>query len=359
MALSNAIIPILPRLDNTLQIQAYIYSAYFFGAMVTTLPGGIFSDRIGQLPVVCSGFILTIISGAFLMIVTDPILILLSRLVEGVGAGFFVAAALSWINYQSDHARLSGIFMALLNLGLLMGLVGGGWITGLFGDLSAGIRFFTFLTILPFLAVVSGMAIREDKKKTISAERVHPGWRSLMHEVAGMAVRQAPLWYSVIILLGITGFVQAFYPDLSGLPSQDIGTALAMMNLATIIASIIAPWFRIEPVLLIRISSIIMGGLVLIFVQYPSSVFVMGFVAGLIMISQISYLAVAEEHQGIAMGLFSTSSYAGMTLLPALGGFIAGQISVSAAVICIALFAGGCFVFIGRCGCRGFSGSSE
>ncbi|HWQ63529.1 MAG TPA: MFS transporter [Methanospirillum sp.] len=362
MALSNAIIPILPSLNGALQIQTFIYSAYFFGAMITTLPGGIISDRIGQFRVVIAGMILTVLSGAFLAMVSDPVLILLIRLAEGIGAGLFVSASLSWINYQKEHARFSGIFMALLNLGLLLGLVGGGWITSIFGDLTAGIRFFTIISVIPVISLLFCFSIRNvdlTGASVLTHEDSQQGWRPLFSDVSAMIRRQAPLWFSVIVLLGITGFVQALYPDLSGLAASEVGTALAVMNLATIISSITAPWFRIEPVLLIRISAILMAILVLVFVQYPSSIFIMGFVAGLVMISQISYLAMAERKQGVAMGLYTTASYAGMTFLPAIGGYIAGLFSVSVAASLIALLAGICVITIGSCKCRGFDGSNE
>jgi len=358
MALSNAIIPILPSLDSALQIQTFIYSAYFFGAMITTFPGGIISDRIGQFRVICSGIVLTVLSGISLILVSDPVMILLLRIVEGIGAGLFVSASLSWINYQKSHARLSGIFMALLNFGLLAGLVGGGWITSFFGDLTTGIAFFTILSFLSLLLLFSCIN-SPCTTATSRAGAPSDDWRTLLHEGYDMMVRQAPLWYSVIVLLGITGFVQAIYPDISGLSSAEVGTVLAVMNLATIIASLTAPLVKIEPVLLIRTSAVLMGILVLVFVEFSPSIFIMGFMAGLIMISQIRYLAVAEEKQGIAMGIYSTSSYAGMTFLPAIGGYIAGVLSLPVASLFIALLAGICVVSIGSCRCRGFTGSED
>ncbi len=358
MALSNAIVPVLPNLNVPLDMQAFIFSLYFLGAMVSTLPGGIISDRIGQIPVIGVGLIITLVSGTLLLMGIDPVLVLISRFIEGIGAGLFVAAGLSWINNQGTQNRLSGIFMALLNLGLLAGMVFGGWIAGYTGTINGGILLFTGLTLFPFAAFLLQI-FTFDRKNTVdhilSMERRQlPVLSELVREVTGMVVRQAPLWYSVIILLGITGFVQALYPDLSGLSPLNIGVALAIMNLATIIASLGATWIRVEPVLLIRISAILMGGLVLIFVQYPISIFLMGFAAGLIMISQINYLASAEEHQGMAMGLFSTSSYAGMTLLPAIGGYITGLTNIGIAAVIVAFLAIICAITIGRCKCRNF-----
>lgn len=361
MALSNAIIPILPDINTDLGMQAFIFSAYFFGAMVTTLPGGIISDRIGQLPVIGCALILTVISGIFLVMVTDPIILLLIRILEGVGSGLFVAAALSWINYQPDHNRLSGVFMALLNFGLLFGLIGGGFFTGYTGYLSGGVILCTILSVIPCITlIISYILLKKNNPGLLRPVRnVSPLWKDLLHDVGGMLLRQAPLWYSVIILLGITGFVQALYPDLSNLPASEISIALAGMNLATIIASLLAPRINIEPVLLIRVSALLMSGLVLIFIQYPVSIFFMGFAAGLIMISQINYLAAAEVHQGVAMGLFSTSSYAGMTIIPAFGGYMAGILSITGSAFLVSALAIICALSIGRCKCRGFIPTSE
>ena len=47
-----------------------------------------------------------------------------------------------------------------------------------------------------------------------------------------------------------------------------------------------------------------------------------GAVAGIVMIAQMAFLARVHEHQGIAMGLFTTS-YLGMALLPFVAGVVA------------------------------------
>ncbi|HWQ67882.1 MAG TPA: MFS transporter [Methanospirillum sp.] len=355
MALSNAIIPVLPDLSETLQIQALIFSAYFFGAMVTTLPGGILCDRYGQTLVVRISLILTVFSGFLLIGVQDTVAIFIARVIEGVGAGLFVSAGLSWINYRPDHLQLSGFFMALLNGGLVIGLIGSGFLSSQTGILTSGILFFSVLSILPLLYSLKypfeRQHLPQDRK---SLQHGESGISYLINQVLGMVFREAPLWISVVVLLGTTGFVQAIYPELSHLGAQDIGLVLALMNVATIIASLIAPSLNYEPVLLIRIAALCMGGLVLVFMEFPGAIFLMGFVAGIIMISQIGYLAASVEHQGIAMGLFSTSSYAGMTLIPAVGGYIVGIISAPAAAASVFVLCIISAVLIGRCKCRGF-----
>jgi predicted MFS family arabinose efflux permease len=250
--------------------------------------------------------------------------------------------------------------MATMNSGLLAGLVFGGWITGISPGRTGGICTFTILTLLPLAALL--VLVFSGNHRPVSSVRESPdtaGWSDLIRDAGGMVVRQAPLWYSVIILLGITGFIQAVFPELSDLSSSETGIALACMNLATIIATLFAPRFQVEPVLLIRISSVLMGGLVLAFISFPASIFLMGGVAGLIIISQINYLAFAEEHQGVAMGIYSTSSYAGMTIIPALGGYLTSISTVDGAAMIISILALICAVTIGRCRCRGFIPPSD
>jgi MFS family permease len=43
MALSNAIVPVLPVYTGSSSLQGAIYAAYFLGAFLSTLPAGIFS----------------------------------------------------------------------------------------------------------------------------------------------------------------------------------------------------------------------------------------------------------------------------------------------------------------------------
>lgn len=353
MALSNAIVPVLPGIGGDLQMQTYLFSAYFLGAMIMTLPGGIISDRVGQGPVLASSLLITFLSGILLFILHDPGILVLVRVGEGVGAGLFVSAALSWINYQRDHLHLAGIFMALLNGGLLCGLIAGGWIDLADEIVTEGVLLFTLLfipvlSILPLILPRRGVRTRE---ATIGPP---VSLATLIADAGGMVIREWPLWYSVIILLGMTGFVQAIYPEISSLPPARVSMILAGMNLATIISTLLAPRIRTEPVLLIRMSAVLMAGFVLIFPTFWVAVVLIGFVAGVIIISQIHYLSVAEEHQGIAMGLFSTAQYAGMTIIPGIGGGVATAWSVMHSSVIIVILALISVITIGWCRCRGF-----
>ncbi len=126
MALSNAIVPVLPSYADSSSLQGAIYAAYFLGAFISTLPAGILSDRIGRVPLIRLGLIITVISGILLSCISSPFPVLGIRFLEGIGAGCFVAAAMSFVNSVPEHEKMSGYFMALLNAGLVFGLIAAG-----------------------------------------------------------------------------------------------------------------------------------------------------------------------------------------------------------------------------------------
>jgi len=134
MALSNAIVPVLPEFAETSAWQGAIYAAYFFGAFVSTLPGGVLTDRYGTSPVLRSGLFMTVISGILLFVAASPVLMVFLRAFEGIGAGLFVAAALAYVNSRTDHVRMSGYYMAMLNLGLVASLLLSGWLAVFFSS---------------------------------------------------------------------------------------------------------------------------------------------------------------------------------------------------------------------------------
>jgi MFS family permease len=74
MALSNAIVPVLPSFAESSSLQGAIYAAYFLGAFVSTLPAGILSDRVGRVPLIRLGLIITVISGILLSCITSRFL---------------------------------------------------------------------------------------------------------------------------------------------------------------------------------------------------------------------------------------------------------------------------------------------
>ena len=337
MALSNAIVPVLPHFAETATLQSAIYAAYFLGAFLLVLPAGIASDRIGQTPLVRAGLLLTIISGFMMAFAPSAWIVVAARGIEGIGAGLFVASAMSFVNSRPDHARFSGYFMAALNLGLLLGLLVSGAIAHEYGPVH-GIVVFTGVTVIPF-----GLS-------TFLRAGAPPMPAPPAILAAGM--RYLWLYVSSIVLIGATGVVTALYPGYSGLDPAVVGFDIAWMNLATIAAVLLASRFDLPPLPTLRASAVMMAAAVMFCSVHPAGFVAVGAVAGIVMIAQMAYLAGTQQSQGILMGLFNAASYAGMSILPFAAGVVADVAGYLSAFLSAAALAGLMALTIGRCPCR-------
>jgi len=346
MALSNAIVPVLPSFASGTTAQGALFSAYFLGAFLLVLPAGYLADRIGEVPLIRAGLLLTFISGIVLAVAPSPALVIAGRLLEGFGAGLFVPAALALLNARPDHERMSGYFMALLNLGLLVGLLGTGWLVLRWAGAYAGIYLFTIVSVLP-LALSFAM------------ERRIPGAASVPVETASAILRRLKLvfssyfwlWASAVLIIGITGALTALHPEFTDLSPDLVSQEIALMNLATIAAILVASHASLPPVPTIRAAAVAMAGAVILTFFTMWGFLLVGWLAGMVMISQLSFLAGVSARQGVLMGLFNTASYGGMTLLPFLAGALAEYAGFAAAFAAFALCALLVAATIGRCGC--------
>ncbi len=332
MALSNAIVPVLPAFSDSPSWTGAIYAAYFLGAFISTLPAGILSDRFGPSALMRTGLILTIAGGAVLLLSGSAPVTVAGRFAEGIGAGLFIAPAMAAVNRRADHEKMSGYFLALLNAGLVLGLIAAGVLSTLSGLPAAGILLFSALAVIPLLA---GLGSRRQNLPP-SGQDLAVSWKIFRN--------YRWVLFSSVVLIGATGVAAALFPDHSDLPADAAGFWIAGMSIATIAAVLVVSRFPLDEIRMIRVSSLLMAGGILLLAWSPAGLLVLGAVAGLVMIAQMALLAGEREHQGIAMGLFSTSSYLGMALLPFLAGIVAGlsgivtAFAVTAVVSCTVAF---------------------
>jgi MFS family permease len=337
MALSNAIVPVLPSYASGSSWSGAIYSAYFLGAFLSTMPGGFLSDRYGRIVLMRIGLAITVISGLCLCWTTATIPALGARLIEGIGAGLFVAPAMSYINAGEDHERMSGYLLALLNAGLVLGLVIAGLLASWSGEPAAGILLFSALAVLP---AATSIILREPRSLPVTPPALRV-FRTFVRDYRW-------LWYSSVVLVGITGVVTSLYPKFSGASTEILGIWIAGMSVATIVAVLIVSRFPFDEYRAIRIASVLMMIAVMISFMFPAGFLVIGLLAGIVMIAQMDILARLPDHQGTAMGLFSMTSYLGMALLPFLAGLVADNFGFFIAFCATALAAVTVTATIGR-----------
>lgn len=341
MALSNAVVPVLPAFAGGAAMQGAVYAAYFFGAFVTVLPAGMASDRIGRVPLIRAGLLLTLASGILILLYPSGLPLLLFRGIEGLGAGLFVSAALAWANSHPSSGQISGYVMAAQNLGLVVGLLAAGWLDVAFGSHLAGIALFTALTV-PALAM--SVTIRESG---------HGGFARA--DLPAIVRNYFWLFTAAAVLVGMTGAIAAIYPEYTGSDPSLLALQLATINIATIVAVLIAPRITLRPVPTIQVSSILMAGAILAGYVTPYALPVIGGLAGVIIVAILAFLAETKIQQGAMAGLFNTATYAGFTFLAAFAGLVAGAFSFLTAFLLLAgMAAAMAFTISGcRCGYRG------
>jgi MFS family permease len=339
MALSNAIVPVLPSYSADVSVHGMIYAAYFLGAFVITLPAGILSDRFGRTPLLRLGLAITVTSGLILAVTPGITPVLVLRFIEGLGAGLFVAAGMSYVNSHPDHLSMSGWFMAFLNAGLVAGLLLAGILAVVLKAPAAGILLFAILAAVP---AACAFFVREPAVPVVTYNG-----GMVMHFLS----EYRWLWYSCIVLIGITGVVTSLYPKFSGASSDHLGFWIAGMSVATIAAVLIYSRVDLPPVTSIRGSAVLIAAAVIISFFSPAGFLIIGALAGVVTIAQMAFLATVKEHQGIVMGLFSTTNYLGMALLPAVAGFAAERLGFALAFCITALLSLTVAVTIGRCAC--------
>lgn len=312
MALSNAIVPVLPSFASGSTFQGAIYSAYFLGAFVLTLPAGLMSDRHGRVRVMQLGLVVSVVTGFLLVTSSGPLVITFVRFLEGLGAGLFVAASLAYVNSLADHERMSGYLMASLNSGLIFGLVTGGLLGAYSALPGAGLLIFTFFCLLSLLLSLG-----------LSEQPLPQHDRPVRTIITDILTGYPHLWYSAVVLIGVTGVITSLYPGFSGVTPDTAGVWIAGMSLATIAGVLVFSRVEIPPLRTIRFAAGLMAAGIICSFFTPVGFLVVGALAGTVMIAQMAVLAEKCSHQGVAMGLFSTMSYLGMSILPFLAGIIA------------------------------------
>jgi len=339
MALSNAIVPVLPAYSRDASISGFIYAGYFCGAFLVTLPTGILTDRYGRIPFIRLGLLISLASGLFLAIATDPSPVVAGRFLEGLGSGLFVAAAMATINADPDHVRLSGWLMASQNAGLVAGLAVSGWLAASLRAPAAGIGLFSLILVIP---ATGSLLVHEQPHENDTGNRAARSFVPLASEYRW-------LWYSTIVLIGITGVASSLYPEHAEADFGQAGFWLALMSIATIATVLACSRVTLEPVPAIRISAVLMAGGVVLLYFSPAGFIILGAAAGAVMIAQMAYLAGSRKHQGTAMGLYSSFAYLGMAVLPAAAGLLASGLGFLAAYGATALAALSVAAGTGRC----------
>lgn len=342
MGLSNAVIPILPELAALYHstfgefASSLLFSGYFLGALATMLPFGILADRFGNLRLIRLGIILTAISGLIILFSENLWILIISRFMEGSACGAFFPAAFSTLSKCKDPGRCMGEFTFIFNAGLASGALFSGLLAEIY--LKGAVLIFTFIALLSIIPLLPRHRELINPKETGGISNLLPGSGSLQDhfkhsfgEVAGLLNRHnSGIWLSSFLLNGAIGVLIAYYPDysLGVLTKAQLGSAIASLYICAMITSLLVGRFIIKENTIIRIGLFFSALGALFAIKYPFLGFSsLGGGSGIAMVGFALAVARMDADRGLAMGLFNTTIYAGLSLLPIAAGLLTGTLS--------------------------------
>ncbi len=337
--LSNSVIPVLPELagegNASPAVSSLLYSGYFIGALLTLLPFGILSDRIGNQKVVGLGITLTFVSGLFISYSDNLWVLGISRFVEGLGCGAFFPAAYSMLAEWENSQRSMGEFNFLLNAGLASGV----FLSGMLAEM--GIK-----TAIDIFALMAGFSFAlllwesrtwdysgRKNKKSGTSEREGSGKKpeAPMTFKPGRYLKKTgetffengfwKLWGISVILYGATGLLTSNYADYSAdfLTKPELGLAISASYVAAMLSSLAAGRTRAKNKNIVRAGIILAAAGILFSLKAPLlAFFLIGAGGGVAVVGLIAAVSRISS-SGIAMGLLNTGIYAGLGLIPVFG----------------------------------------
>jgi len=342
MGLSNAVIPILPELaaQDHGSFGAFasilLFSGYFLGALATMLPFGILSDRFGNLRFIVLGILLTAASGLAMLLTENLWILLLARLVEGSACGAFFPAAFSTLSKYRNPGRYLGEFTFLLNAGLASGTLFSGLLAESY--LKGAIFIFTSISVLTILLILPRhRELRAEGQEGNGNTAKQPDsladpFKSAFETLAAvLRGRYSRILLLSVLLNGGIGILIAYYPDYSAdfLTKAQLGSSIASLYVSAMITSFFIGRFSVGEGTMVRIGIAFAALGAFLAIQYPFSGFAcLGGGSGIAIVGFSLAFARMDIDRGLAMGLFNTTIYAGLSLAPIAAGLFTGFLSL-------------------------------
>jgi MFS family permease len=121
--------------DNGFIIGA-IVAGYAIGRVITDIPSGFLTDRIGISKTMKIGLGIQIVSSIFAGIAPNYWILFLMRVTEGIGSSIYVNAAVTYVllsNQSSRRGTVMGIYQSIMMTGITIGPMFGAFISSTYG----------------------------------------------------------------------------------------------------------------------------------------------------------------------------------------------------------------------------------
>jgi MFS family permease len=287
------LLPLFPRYAEQLGFNEFeiglLVASFFIGRVIFQFPLGAISDRIGRKGVMSASLLLYTITTTCFALTTQPGLMIMLRILQGMASAGFVVGFQAYINDRTPtelRGFANGINSSAINLGVILGPLLGGTLSQAYtlktpfwvGGAIVGICFLLSLVVpsMP-LKVVTGKAPvprRQQMKELLSKVMTLPALSlSVIHflQMMGLAITltAAPLitavqlgWSAtdIALALGLSGAAAVIASPFLGRLSDRHGARVPVMAAGLAIMAFEALVIFLHPGNAITIGAFIIGG---------------------------------------------------------------------------------------------------
>ena len=162
-ALSVALPTIHSSFHTSLIMVGWVMSGYLLTLTISVALGGRLSDTFGQKPVFMSCLLLFILGTLLCPLAPNVELLILFRLIQGLGAGALASCSVGIVSSEFPNARQKavGLLISIYPFGMIAGPNIGGWVTSAWGWRWL---FWVNLPVLVAAFVVAALLLRPGKR---------------------------------------------------------------------------------------------------------------------------------------------------------------------------------------------------
>lgn len=315
-----------------------VVGSYGLTQLILRIPLGVLSDRIGRRKVfVLLGFLAVLLSSAGLAWSANPTQMLIFRGLAGVAASTWVAATVLFAGYYPpDQAvRSTGIMSMSSSIGQMVTTLVGGFVAARYGTESP----FWVAAVIAFL----GFALLLPGPEKASVSRRAPSFRQIL------SVLTLPSLLLVSIVAAIVqyavfstshAFVPIYADEILGLDSSQIGALTSMVLVPNALMAGLAASLstRVKEMTLVTVGMITLS-VATVLVPFMTgfwsllmsrALFGLGLGLTFPVLMGLSIKSVPQSQRASAMGAFQAIYALGMTIGPAVSGFISDQFGLNA-----------------------------
>jgi MFS family permease len=339
----SIISPILPQYALSFSIPVsligWAISAFALARMFMDVPAGFLADRFGRKGNMTVGLILIILSSIGAGTANSYILLILARIVEGIGSALYVTSATTWVAQVSTGAsrgRYMSLYTGLIFAGTAFGPTIGGYSASRFG-LSA--PFFIYAAFA-FLGLMATIPLKEQASPG-GATRSEIRWKDVPGALLNgpFLLVNCSVFALFFLRVGVRSTLVPLYSSLNlGLSEDRIGIVLTVAAVVTSVLTFPSGWLSdkvgrklpiISCLLLSAVAVLLipsqhsLGGLIYVIAFYGLATGLQGSIA-----AWPADIA-PKEKLGTYMGVYRVIGDTGMVLGPITVTYVAGYTSQS------------------------------